>query len=145
MLHHNKTTVLISLHNNIHSPLQLTLRSADNATQVGRLIVHALEQLASNETTTPHREDDPVGALRYAVAVVLIYSLAMVFLIASHVRSQSHSRQGESAIIRYFKLAPKLEAKNERNCRLKLKAMVVEKLEAINGKDYKMPHRTIVV
>ncbi|KAK2178315.1 hypothetical protein NP493_548g02026 [Ridgeia piscesae] len=124
-----------------HSPF----RSKDNATQVGRLIIDAMEQLTTTESTIAPREDDPVGAMRYAVAVVLIYSLAMVFLIGAHVRSQSNSRQRDGDTARYLKLVPSLRATNDKACRLKEKMKVVEKLETVNGKDLEGPHRTIVV
>ncbi len=110
----------------------VSMKFSNNETYVGYLRLGDAKPGTSNgngttdNVTSVAAEEDPKGATTYVIAVILIYGMSIMFLIASHVFIKKRSvKESETQISRYLEQAPDLREKSSRDNFRKLKKSLI--------------------
>ena len=139
-----------------HRKFKLTLRNKNNHTIRGTFILYPAVRETSDDAvpaddfpgdnqTVPRTgsvhmrtDTDPWGASSFVVAVVLVYGLSIVFLIASHVFVKNRETDGhdqDRQINTFLQKAPQLKEKSFRESYRKLKTSMLPVIAATSAVD----------
>jgi hypothetical protein len=109
--------------------MQVEFVSDNNQTIIGYLTFSNINRPAANATVFKSAtERDAEGASTYIVSVILVYAIAIVFLIASHVfvKKKEDTLEYQLSIVnKYWKQAHKIKEKGARESFKKLKFSIV--------------------
>ncbi len=114
--------------------LHVSLIGRDNETYRGTLVLKnwTLQYpgpLIPARTSTPNPVlEDPTGASYYVIAVVLVYGMSIVMLIASHIKRNHQKLEEDKQIHKYFQEFMVVKERSSREAYRKLKKSIVKKL-----------------
>ncbi|CAD5111882.1 DgyrCDS1145 [Dimorphilus gyrociliatus] len=101
--------------------ITLTIKDKDNSSFKGLLFI-----TNSSENSTPLPTPyDQIGASSYVIAVVLVYGLSIVMLIASHIKRRHDKAMEDRQIEKYIQAVPNLKEKSARDTYRNLKRSIV--------------------
>ena len=133
--------------NGLRQAIHITLRGRFNITYSGTLILHGnvssrlapVDDVSYNRT---HNEDkyDATGASYYVIAVVLVYGMSIVALIASHINRRHNKITEDKQIDKYLQDFQIIKEVHARDNYKNLKKSVMNK---INWDRKKGTHRTL--
>ena len=150
MISHRVVITLMAASGVAQHTVRVTLKGYDNDTYHGTLILRNLSALlgghlgGGSKVTepgnmthpipgSPGHPEDPSGASYYVIAVVLVYGMSIVMLIASHIKRKHAKLIEDRQIHKYLQEFQIVKEKSSRDSYKSLKTSIMAKLN--------MPHR----